>query len=404
MNLGRLAIASLVLNLALGILIWKSRAAAERDSGPTVAKVVSAPEKQVMQMTTKAKPTSPAETPKQPEWPPFLWDGLFGGDYTHYVANLRRIGCPEEALGDIVRGATWTDLMRQVHGDSIQQHELLYGVFSASGNLEKVAQTLAEPATQARNARSELLRSLGIGEQRETTTRTSEEWTEHQIEREFSYVAPERRTALLAIETNSQARIKKAESDVRNGQGSQEEVDRLKSSFRLRQMQELNPDELVEFNRREWREKHGEQFQTLALVAQSPKEFRSLAGLSSDQLASALSPARMADLKRISEVRHEPAAAGGSSTGPAYFAVSGDFLNLQSVTRRFDLPDATPRAALDVIREYDDSLRKMGKDERLLPRERRQLVEALNAERALRLQGVLGREAWETYRFHFEDW
>ena len=65
-------------------------------------------------ITLPPRPGARVETPTT-NWPPFRWSSVQSPNYTNYVANLRKIGCPPDTIEAIIRGATWLELATFIH-------------------------------------------------------------------------------------------------------------------------------------------------------------------------------------------------------------------------------------------------------------------------------------------------
>lgn len=406
MNPRLVAAASLLVNLVLVLLIWSSRAGAEiPDASPITRSPAPPPPIVIEPAEPQPAAVSPAPAPRP--WPPFHWSDLADANYTNYVANLRRVGCPEETIGHIVRGATWTDLMRRIHAGAIKQHDLVYR-FLADGEegLKRIEEAF-EPVEKAVKERERLLEAL-LGPATDTPADDMEGAAyRRRAEGSFPYVAPEGQALLALIDEQwleKEAAVPTTNSSRRERARIRQE---LRDSKRAAQLEVLSTAEREEFERREWAMKNLDQFRTLSAVATSPEELRSLAALSIDELALKLGPQRMGNLKQISEVREARSAStapeGISETKP-YLTIHGSFPDLEQVARRFNLPPSAPRAALDILRSYEATLKTVHDDPDLLPRTRRDLIRGLEAERDRQMASVFGREAWETYRFHHGDW
>jgi len=98
MSIQRLLVISLVVNLVcLGGLVWSLTKVQSQPAHPP-----SAPS--AIGVATKTKRTEPSVTERiVREEEPFHWSQIESDDYRTYVENLRRIGCPEETIRDLVK-------------------------------------------------------------------------------------------------------------------------------------------------------------------------------------------------------------------------------------------------------------------------------------------------------------
>jgi hypothetical protein len=406
MKLPFLTAVSLLANLALALLIWSNGSNAMILDPPSVSGSPVAVPLVVIEPTVSAPAITVPEPIPEP-WPPFHWNGIASDNYTNYVANLRRIGCPEETIDFIVRGATWTDLMRRIHAGAVERHDLVYHLLAnGKEGLERIEEAF-KPIEEAEKERELLLATL-FG----STTEAPPDDLEgvayrRRAEGSFPYVDPARQALLAQIEEEWQAREAAAFTNSLSGRERSRIRLGLKETKRVAQMEVLSATERQEFERRDWAVKNREQFRTLSAVAASPEELRSLAGLSTEELAISLGPDRMADLKRISEIRETRSGAlisPDSVEAPLNLTLHGSFQDLDQVARRFDLARSVSLKALDVLRSYETPLDHVSDEPGLLPRERRHLRQGLKAERDRQMEAIFGREAWETYQFHHGDW
>jgi hypothetical protein len=402
MKLKLLTSASILGNLLLLMLLWSGRHRGERSALPSAGET---PDSVPVVVAPKVDP-APAPSPSGPAlpvWPPFRWEEVVSADYTNYVANLRRIGCPETTVADIIKGATWTDLMRRIYDGAVPQHDLIYQVLSGGEEGLKKVEAAFEPVKEEQAKRDQLLAAV-LGSVSSVKDVPLEK-VRSQAVRDFGYVDPERRELLAILTLDHQTKVSQFMA-TNSGAAFRKMRDHFDADLRAAQMEALSEAERHEFDLREWKKKNGQEFSALAIVAESPEELRGYAGLSPDQLTQALGPAKAADLERIADRVSMPNAYYQKPPveDRTRWVVRSDFRDLRAVTRRFGLSEEQPRAALDVIRSYEPTLKTVGQDGGLLPRERRELLRALVAERDAKIEGILGKEAWETYQFHFGDW
>jgi hypothetical protein len=88
-----IAALSLVMNVVLGVCLLKSR-----DSQPPAAEPRPAPVPMSVQRVPPSVPPAPPEAARTN----FHWSQVESADYLAYIANLRRIGCPETTIRDII--------------------------------------------------------------------------------------------------------------------------------------------------------------------------------------------------------------------------------------------------------------------------------------------------------------
>ena len=82
--------------------------------------------------TARFPPQAAGDTPppvRQIEQEPFRWGQLESPDYRTYVANLRRIGCPEQTIRDLITADVHAVYARQASG----QKRVLRGAWEGQG-------------------------------------------------------------------------------------------------------------------------------------------------------------------------------------------------------------------------------------------------------------------------------
>ena len=112
-------------------------------------------------ITLPPRPRAQVESPTT-NWPPFRWSSVQSPNYTNYVANLRKIGCPPDTVEAIIRGATWFELATFIHAYATEKHPLLWDCLTGSTNAQAQLERAVEPIQEADNRRSDLLKICSI--------------------------------------------------------------------------------------------------------------------------------------------------------------------------------------------------------------------------------------------------
>jgi hypothetical protein len=91
----------LLLNVGLiGCLAWVLSRTQEANIGAPAAPIAAESGQQQPPLPIDQRPSRPASPAVETE--PFNWSQMESSDYRTYIANLRRVGCPEQTIRDII--------------------------------------------------------------------------------------------------------------------------------------------------------------------------------------------------------------------------------------------------------------------------------------------------------------
>lgn len=340
-------------------------------------------------ITLPPRPRAQVETPTT-NWPPFRWSSVQSPNYSNYVANLRKIGCPADTIEAIIRGATWIELATFIHALATEKHPLLWDCLTGSTNSQVQLALAVKPIEEASERRDNLLKDLfhkqaQSGEQ-QRTTRLKQRQSE--LERgPYAHVASDTLSKIAALDLS----VADAQADIRTNTAPNRRNAELTALIAGRESMITNllsPEELKELKLRSFLEgqERGQSIRGLAIVASNSADYSSLVASFTNQtaFAQALGTERAAKWTSI------------QSTD------SGSVGTFLAITRKFSLNSDIALSAAKANSAYRKEEGEIDKDPKLLPRERRVLKDLLEPQRVEKLRSLLGPEAWETYRFHHE--
>ena len=340
-------------------------------------------------ITLPPRPRAQVESPTT-NWPPFRWSSVQSPNYTNYVANLRKIGCPPDTVEAIIRGATWFELATFIHAYATEKHPLLWDCLTGSTNAQAQLERAVEPIQEADNRRSDLLEDLFHKPAPSAEQRRNIRLKQRQSELQtgpYAHVAADTLSMIAAIDltiADRQAEIRtNTPPNRRNAELTALSAERESALTNL-----LSPAELKEFKLRSFVElqERGQTLRGLAIVASNSADYSSLVASYTNQTAfsQALGPNRDAKWTSI------------QSTD------IGSVNTFLAITRKFSLNSDIAISAAKANSAYRKEAGEIDNDQKLLPRERRVLKDLLEQQRIEKLRSLLGSDAWETYRFHHE--
>ena len=116
------------------------------------------------QPTAVAAP-SPTPQPTAPAPAPLTWQAIEADDYPTYIANLRKIGCPEETIQDIIKADVKSLCAQAPSGgaEATREQQILAALFPPRGaTLASTMTSAAKAAPQER--RPELPEQAAVGD------------------------------------------------------------------------------------------------------------------------------------------------------------------------------------------------------------------------------------------------
>ncbi len=320
-------------------------------------------------------------------WPPFRWADVQSTNYDAYAANLLAIGCPEETVEAVIEGATWLELAQVIHSYATEEHPLLWEMLTGSTNSEAKFDEAYKTIEEADDRRDEVLHALF-----RKPPLSAEQARTAEVDRRQSilksapdgFLPDEKLRALAELQLSLHDRSAWIQTntppDQRNAalKASQEEFNAAKTNlFSAKEMQELDLRTRLQVSNDR---------NSLGLLAYDATEHAALFAQSTNQAAlrELLGPERAAKLSAIQD-------AGADKVE--------QFLQ---ITRKFGRGPEVALAAAKADTAYRNQEVEIENDPKLLPRERRVLQALLEQQRIEKLRSLLGPDAWETYRFHWE--
>jgi hypothetical protein len=335
----------------------------------------------------------------------FSWNQLESTDYRQYIANLRAIGCPEGTIKDIIL----TDVMRL--------YAQRRGQYYRNGRDFKFWETdekrkLKQPQIQEREKQlaaidkelpAVLRELLGINYEREVNKYFVDT---DQDNRRLAFLSDDTRSQLLALRDQFEGERERAMSQAQGGKLSGAGIEQLRqidqeqdaALSRLLTPQEkenyelsMSPTadrlrkELIGFNPTE--DEFREMFRRQKAI-DSAYEFEDPNDDSVRAARSADEQAMMAEFK--AQLPPDRAAQLDRSRDP-------DYQNLCVLSERFDLPDGTSEALLDMRQTAEDQKRALLSNKDIPPERVEVALKAIQAETEKAARAALGDDAFGQY-------
>lgn len=384
---------SLALNAALlaGVVALASLPRADGTAPSRVRVVLKRIPRAAPPPTTPAPAAAPRAVVVTNAPPPaFHWSQLESEDYAQYLANLRGIGCPEETACDILR-ADVADLFRQRLKALIQPLHAQYWALLAKGHGDQnpVIEETLKQIKELQTEQSELLSDL-LGSPDGKTEQTPPGRYEQLL------------GDVLSVEKLAQlrelgAKYVRLDAELREQLASAPKAELEKQLAALhregRQAQDalLTPEEIAEYRLRTSPIANARETFSALL---NEEEFRKLAALgvkigdkadaaSNDQVKTVIGPERFAEFQRVQD---------------------NDFLQLEKLARRTELPRETAVQVYEMKRAADAQLLRVKADKSLSDETRDELVRAIHAESERATAAALGERAMKAYRKLGGEW
>ncbi len=371
------------LNLLLaGAVVWAAKSREARVIGPSIAEPITNRIVRTRLVTNEAAPAVIEVAA------PFNWAQVESTDYRVYVANLRAIGCPEATIHDIVE-ADVNDLF----SDRVRQ--LVDGVTGYFWNYmvdrEKVEALLKDKVEELESIdkqRDETMREL-FAEDDPNSKVAREKQRAGQLESltwQFDFLPAEK----VAQIQNAYGRMQTAWSEVLKTNASPQDQQREYKELSARQDREilalLTPEEYEEYKLRTT-DAAGVRYRLSNLdVTEDEVRAIALAKMKSQgdgAIQQVLGPDRFADYRRGNDNAYQ---------------------QTLRVTDRFDLPAETANQVYQMQKDAQARARAIRDDRNRTVEERRQVLQAMQAETKQTIAAALGPEVFKAYQKYSGDW
>jgi hypothetical protein len=335
----------------------------------------------------------------------FNWSQLESTDYRQYIANLRGVGCPENTIKDIIL----TDVMRlyaQRRGQYYQNGRDFK--FWETDEKRKLKQPQIEErekqlAAIDKELPAVLRELLGINYEREVNKYfVDADLDNHRL----AFLSDDKRSHLLALRDQSEGERERALYEVQGGKLPPEVIDHLRQIDQEQDAalsQLLTPKEkeeyelsmspsadrlrkeLVGFNPTE--DEFREMFRRQEAI-DSAYEFQDPNDESVRAAKAADEQAMTAEFK--GQLPPDRAAQLDRSQDP-------DYQNLSVLSERFDLPEGTSQAVLDMRQAAEEQKRALLSNKDIAPGEMEVALKAIQAETEHEARTALGDQAFAQY-------
>ncbi len=325
--------------------------------------------------------------------PLLRWADLSSEDLKAYRGNLRKAGCPEATVRDIMR-AVINDRFVRRRQELVQPFAARYWDMLAAGarSFEGISRQLAGVKEERDAVLKEILGDERMDAEAERAQR-AERW-----KADWSWLPPSKVAHMVSLEEKYQTLRDQLETDTASrSDGKQTPADQaarkqLADQFKAEREALLTGEEREELQMREsgaaqWAE-------SLRGFEPDESELRAVARLKLDatkqseaelqtQIKSVLGDERYAEYDR---------------------ARNGDFSNLSRVTERYGLPEDAAVQAFETRRAALAAAEQIRQNTGLSEADRRTALEAIRHESEQALAQTLGREVLATYREHGGEW
>ena len=335
----------------------------------------------------------------------FSWSQLESSDYRQYIANLRAIGCPESTIKDIIL----TDVMR-LYAQRRGQYYLNGRGFKFWETDEK--RKLKQPQIEEREKQlaaidkelpAVLRELLGINYEREVNKYFVDADLDN---RRLAFLSDDKRSQLLALRDQFEGERERAMYQSQGGKLPAADIDQLRQIDQEQDAalsQLLTPQdkegyelsmsptadrlrkELIGFNPTE--DEFREMFRRQKAI-DSAYQFEDPNDDSVRALKAADEQAMMAEFK--AQLPPDRVAQLDRSQDP-------DYQNLCVLSERFDLPDGTSQALLDMRKAAEDQKRELLSNKDIAPERVEVALKAIQAETEQAARTALGDQAFGQY-------
>ncbi len=395
MKSSKALVVSLLVNiLALGALAALGLRSPETESDPAPASAPPAP-------APREKPQSePApETPAVTE--AFHWSQVESEDYREYVANLRRIGCPEQTIRDIIT-ADIGNLYTGRHAEILAANRTETPYWKPRKSASRSGSSISAKLKELTNERRQLLQQiLGDPPPKPSVTAAAASASSR-----YSYIAPEKRSDLSSV-IGKYTTLEREVLTAANGRlqpEDREKITQLRTEKRNELSQLLSPTEMTD-----WLARHHSSARRLRedLIAFQPSEneFKQIVSLQSgfeDQFGTYVSSTDKEKLNRSVAAKREMEAELQSILGEQRFQeykLSQDYKyrELYRLSERHELPPNTVATVWEIKQAAENQAAEIRRDTAMSAEQQNQLSATIQQEAQKAVQDALGREVYESY-------
>lgn len=380
---------SLLLNLALGLWLWRS-------AHPTAPPAAPTPSLSSNQVTTVVRTNTVIRRQN------FLWSDIESDDYVTYIQNLRLIACPEATVRDIIV-ADVNQLFAQRRATELATPQQQWWRSTAD---PEVARAAAAAAMALEKERRDLLTQLLGPDWESADYPFPSAFAQSTLDGPLlGSLSPETKAAIHEIERSEQARLSHYLDEVAAAGESPDSATlvqlQLESREALRSI--LRPEELEEYLLR-YAPTATQLRSTLSGIEISPEEFRSLfRTLDPLELQLAVNGSTSAESARQQEALSEQKQTAllqilGEERFEAYqLAQDTLYQKARTLVTQVGVGDDQIVPVAAIVRLTEEEELRIRNDPRLSSEER---LEQLQAARELQLgslRQLLGSEAFERY-------
>lgn len=342
------------------------------------------------------------------EAPDFRWSSVESQDYFEYVSKLRKVGCPEETIRDIII-ADVNKLYASKARAVTNPGEFKFWKMDPRYNNTLSLTTQKQLQALDREKKNLIHDLLGVDLDREMAKQSDGTSYTEQL---YSFLAPEKQQKLIALRDQARAQEREiytaADGDLSPEQRQQ--VDAIRKQRDLDIATLLTPAELEEYQMRSSGTARNMR-NSLASFEPSEDEFRQIFKLRKsldDQFSSiegddklAQEQRRLAQNATDSQIK---SLLGEDRFNEYKMAQSDDYRNIYQVTQRYDLPKDVAKNVYDMRKAVETERRKVEQNQNFTPDQKKEILQAMQQKTEQAVQQAMGEKGFNYYKKRDGDW
>jgi hypothetical protein len=342
------------------------------------------------------------------EAPDFRWSSVESQDYFEYVSKLRKVGCPEETIRDIII-ADVNKLYASKARALTSPGEFKFWKMDPRYNNSLSLSTQKQLQTLDREKKNLIHDLLGVDLDREMAKQS--DGTSY-TEQAYAFLSPEKQQQLIALrdQARTQERDIYAAADGDLSPEQRQQVDAIRKQRDLAIASLLTPAELEEYQMRSSGTARNMRY-SLASFEPSEDEFRQLFKLRKafdDQFSNIEGNDKLAqEQRRLAQEATDSQIKSllGEERYQEYkLAQSGDYQEIYRVTQRYDLPKEVAKNVYDMRRTVEAERRKVEQNQNFTPEQKKEILQAMQQKTEQAVQSAMGEKGYNYYKKRDGDW
>ena len=394
MNVRALLVLSVLLNVVLAVLGWRT----SRGLAPATAEIVTKPTAAVAPRRVRTDLTR-VEVTETNQAAPFHWRQVQAENLQEFTANLRGVGCPPETVRAIIESELWARFLARRRLLLEPFHRGYWDLLAVAPDKEKAIESIRESLKQLRAATVETLDEL-VG----PTPLSQENYSRHEP---LDFLPEPKQREFDDLEKRFSVEIGQvwAETDGTMTPEQQAKRQDLEAQRRAAIRALLAPEEYAEYELRQSR--HASIAQSSIGFDGTPEDMRAIARIYQKFEAANASPDRKepnaaAKKAQAAQAKNQRDEALRDALPPERYTqfqdgLDGRFQEVYRVTQRYEFPRETASEAAGVLRAREEALRRLREAKAPDRTDLLQRELAVQLETRKVLLGVLGERALLTY-------